>query len=302
MTTLSKSTLAKSPTNDQNRRHLGKKAQAAISKGVAYLLLTLGGLLMALPFFWLVSSSLKPIQLIYVVPPIWIPDPPRWKNYADVFTMLPFGLYFRNTMTIVIGSLVGQVLTGAMGAYAFARLRWPGRDMWFAILMATMMLPGAVTMIPVFIIFKWLKWLNTFLPLIVPAWLGGGAFSIFLLRQFFLTIPMDLEDAARIDGASSAMIFGRIMLPLAVPAITVVSVFSFLGHWNDFMGPLIYLNTSDKHTLALGINALQGLEWGRDNTELLMAAGVVMVTPAILLFIAAQDVFVQGIVMTGIKG
>lgn len=285
-----------------SHRYMGKRMRTAISKAVAYVLLTLGGLLMALPFFWLVSSSLKPIQQIFVVPPIWIPNPPRWKNYVEIFKLLPFALYMRNTMIIVLGSLVGQVLTGAMGAYAFARLRWPGRDMWFGILLATMMLPGAVTMIPVFIIFKWFKWLNTFAPLIVPSWLGGGAFSIFLLRQFFLTIPMDLEDAARIDGASSVMIFGRIMLPLAIPAITVVAIFSFLGHWNDFMGPLIYLNTSDKHTLALGINALQGLEWGRDNTELLMAAGVVMVLPTILIFIVAQDVFVQGIVMTGIKG
>ena len=284
------------------RRQLGKKARAAIAKGVAYLLLTLGGLLMALPFFWLVSSSLKPIQLIYVVPPIWIPDPPRWKNYVDIFTLLPFGLYMRNTMIIVISATIGQVLTGAMSAYAFARLRWPGRDIWFGLLLATMMLPGAVTMIPRFIIFKWLGWLDTFAPLIVPFWMGGSAFSVFLLRQFFLTIPMELEDAARIDGASSALIFARIMLPLAVPAMSVVAIFSFLGHWNDFMGPLIYLNTSEKRTLALGINSLQGLEWGRDNTELLMAAGVVMVLPTILIFIVAQDVFVQGIVMTGIKG
>jgi ABC-type glycerol-3-phosphate transport system permease component len=284
------------------RRYLGKKARTAITRGVAYLLLTLGGLLMALPFFWLASSSLKPIQLIYVVPPIWIPDPPRWKNYADIFKLLPFGLYMRNTMLIVVGAMIGQVLTGAMSAYAFARLRWPGRDLWFGILLATMMLPGAVTMIPRFIIFKWLGWLDTFAPLIVPFWMGGSAFSVFLLRQFFLTIPMDLEDAARIDGASSPMIFGRIILPLAIPAMTVVAIFSFLGHWNDFMGPLIYLNTSEKRTLALGINSLQGLEWGRDNTELLMAAGVVMVMPTILIFIVAQDVFVQGIVMTGIKG
>lgn len=285
-----------------HRRPLGKRARTAIAKGVAYTLLTLGGLLMAMPFFWLVSSSLKPIQLIYVVPPIWIPDPPRWKNYVDIFKLLPFGLYMRNTMIIVVGAMIGQVLTGAMSAYSFARLRWPGRDVWFGILLATMMLPGAVTMIPRFIIFKWLGWLDTFAPLIVPFWMGGSAFSVFLLRQFFLTIPMELEDAARIDGASSALIFGRIMLPLAVPAMTVVAIFSFLGHWNDFMGPLIYLNTSEKRTLALGINSLQGLEWGRDNTELLMAAGVVMVLPTILIFIVAQDVFVQGIVMTGIKG
>jgi multiple sugar transport system permease protein len=284
------------------RRYLGKKARSTIARVVAYSLLTAGGTLMALPFFWLVSSSLKPIQHIFVIPPIWIPNPPRWQNYAEVFRLLPFALYMRNTMIIVIGATMGQVLTGAMSAYSFARLRWPGRDIWFAILLATMMLPGAVTMIPRFIIFKWLGWLDTFAPLIVPFWMGGSAFSVFLLRQFFLTIPMDLEDAARIDGASSLTTFVRIMLPLAVPAMTVVAIFSFLGHWNDFMGPLIYLNSSAKRTLALGINSLQGLEWGRDNTELLMVAGVVMVTPVIILFIVAQDVFVQGIVMTGIKG
>lgn len=285
-----------------HRRNIGKRARSAIAQGVAYFLLTLGGFVMALPFFWLISSSLKEPQQIFILPPKWIPDPVRWQNYVDVFTMLPFALYLKNTLIIVVGATLGQLVSGTMGAYAFARLRWPGRNFWFAILMSTMMLPGAVTMIPRFIIFKSFGMLNTFWPLILPYWLGGGAFHVFLLRQFFLTIPIELEDAARIDGASTFRIFAQIMIPLCGPPLAVVAIFGFLSHWNDFMGPLIYLTQSSKRTLALGIQSLQGLEWGRDNTELLMAAGVVMVTPAIILFVLAQDIFVQGIALTGIKG
>jgi multiple sugar transport system permease protein len=281
---------------------LGKSRQRLLAQTISYFLLTLGGLVMALPFFWLVSSSLKRPGKIFILPPQWIPNPPQWNNYAQLFTLLPFGLYTRNTLIIVVGAVTGQLITASMAAYAFSRLRWPGRDLVFGALLATMMLPGAVTMIPVFIIFKTLRWLNTFLPLIVPSWFGGGAFAIFLLRQFFLTIPMELEDAARIDGASSLTIYTRIMLPLARPALAVIAIFSFMGHWNNFMGPLIYLSSNSKWTLALAIHALQGLEWGRDMTELLMAAGVLMIVPTLVLFIVAQDIFVQGIALTGIKG
>jgi ABC-type glycerol-3-phosphate transport system permease component len=198
--------------------------------------------------------------------------------------------------------MLGQVLTSTMAGYAFARLRWPLRDHIFSVLLATMMLPWAVTLIPIYVFFKELRWIGTYLPLIVPFWFGGGAFNIFLLRQFFLTIPMELEDAARVDGASAFTIFTRIMVPLARPAITVVAIFSFLHHWRDFLGPLIYLNKANMRTIALGINALQGLEWGRDTTHLVMAASVLMILPVLVLFFAAQRVFVQGIALTGIKG
>lgn len=279
-----------------------KSTQTRVARALAYLILTLGGAVMFLPFVWLISSSLKEPNDIFIFPPEWIPDPVRWQNYVEVLTRLPFLLYTQNTLIITIPALIGQVVTATMAGYAFSRLRWPGRDQIFAVLLATLMLPGAVTLIPVYILFKELRWIGTFLPLIVPAWFGGGAFFIFLLRQFFLTIPMELEEAARVDGASAFTIFTRIMVPLARPAITVVAIFSFLAHWRDFFGPLIYLNKANMRTLALGLNALQGLEWGRDTTHLVMAASVLMITPVIVLFFASQKVFVQGIALTGIKG
>jgi multiple sugar transport system permease protein len=279
-----------------------KTAQVRISKAIAYVILTLGGALMMMPFVWLISASLKEPQYIYVFPPQWIPNPVRWQNYTEVLFKLPFLLYTRNTLTILIPAMLGQVLTSTMAGYAFARLRWPLRDHIFSVLLATMMLPWAVTLIPIYVFFKELRWIGTYLPLIVPFWFGGGAFNIFLLRQFFLTIPMELEDAARVDGASAFTIFTRIMVPLARPAITVVAIFSFLHHWRDFLGPLIYLNKANMRTIALGINALQGLEWGRDTTHLVMAASVLMILPVLVLFFAAQRVFVQGIALTGIKG
>jgi multiple sugar transport system permease protein len=280
----------------------GQVMRRRVSVVIAYVLLTAGGLVMILPFAWLISSSLKAPQDIFVVPPQWIPESPRWSNYKDVLTALPFMRYLGNTLIITGLAVTGQVLTSAMAAFAFARLRWPLRDQFFAIIIATMMLPYAVTLIPTFILFRQLGWLDTFLPLIVPYWFGGGPFFIFLLRQFFRTIPMDLDEAARLDGASSWTIFTRIVLPLSKPAIAVVTVFSFLFHWNDFFGPLVYLQSADNRTLALGLAALQGLEWGRDATHLIMAVSVIMITPIIVLFFFAQRTFIQGIVLTGIKG
>ncbi len=280
---------------------LGKRARHAISQAVAYFCLTVGGVLMMLPFAWLVSSSLKGPNEVFVLPPEWIPNPPRWENYTEVLSALPFLQYLRNTLTITFLAMIGQVVTSAMSAYAFARLRWPGRDLVFAVILATIMVPYTVTLIPTFILFKALHWLDTFLPLIVPYWFGGGAFFIFLLRQFFRTIPLELDESARIDGASSWVIFTRIILPLSKPALAVVTIFSFLSHWNDFFGPLVYLSSADKRTLALGLAALQGLQWGRDMTHLVMAVSVIMIAPIILLFFLAQRAFIEGIVLTGIK-
>jgi multiple sugar transport system permease protein len=280
----------------------GKKLTGRFRKAIAYLVLTGGGAIMFVPFLWMLSSSLKDAASVFIYPPQWIPDPVRWSNYQYVLTQLPMLKYFQNTMIIVTGSLIGQVLTAGMSGYAFSRLRWPGRDLIFGVILATMMLPYVVTMIPVFILFKELHWLNTFLPLIVPAWFGGGGYSIFLLRQFFLTLPMELDDAARIDGASSWGIFWRVIVPLSLPALAVVALLSFLSHWNDFMGPLIYLTDQNKRTLALGLNALQGLEWGRDMTEILMAASTLVIIPPMALFFLFQRVFIQGVALTGIKG
>lgn len=276
------------------RRRLGHAA--------AYILLTVGGAIMMVPFAWLISSSLKSPQDIFVIPPEWIPADPQWSNYKEVMTALPFLSYLRNTLIITFGALIGQVASSAISAYSFARLRWPGRDVIFAIILATIMVPYTVTLIPTFILFKEFGWLDTFLPLIVPYWFGGGAFNIFLLRQFFRTIPMELDESARLDGASSWRIFAEIILPLSKPAIAVVTVFGFLSHWNDFFGPLVYLNSENLRTLALGLSALQGLAWGRDATHLVMAVSVIMIAPIIVLFFLAQRTFIEGIVLTGIKG
>ena len=279
------------------------RVRHAIGRGLAHLVLGVGAVVMLMPFFWLVSSSLKTPQQIYVFPPAWLPNPVQWQNYPAVVTELPFLLYTRNTLIITIPSIIGQVLTSSLAAYGFARLRFPGRDFAFGALLATMMLPYAVTLIPVYIMFKTFGWLGTYLPLIVPFWFGGGAFNVFLLRQFFLTIPDELEEAALLDGAGYLTIYRRIILPLSTPALIVVGIFSFLFHWNDFLAPLIYLNDFHTWTLAMGVVLLKNAAIGQhDTTNLLMAMSTMMVAPIIMIFFVAQRAFIQGIVLTGLKG
>jgi ABC-type glycerol-3-phosphate transport system permease component len=271
------------------------------SHTIGYIILIGGGLIMTVPFWWLLTSSFKAPGKIYIFPPQWIPDPIRWENYVEVFQKVPVLLYARNTLIITVLATLGAVLISSIAAYAFARLRFKGRDIIFALLLATLMLPAVVTMIPIYIMFSKLGWVNTFLPLIVPSWFGE-AFMIFLLRQFFRTIPMDLEDAARIDGASRPRILFTIMFPLARPALVVVTILSFLDNWNAFMQPLIYLTKRDLWTLSLGLNSLQRFDAGLDWTHYMMVVGVFMVTPVVIIYFLAQRELIQGIVMTGIKG
>lgn len=268
---------------------------------LTHLVLTGGGLLMLIPFFWLVSSSLKAPHEIYVFPPQWIPNPVHWSNYREVFAVVPVLGYALNTVIVTILGTAGIVISSALAAYSFARLRFRGRDLLFGAILATLMLPFAVTMIPTYILFSRLGWIGTFLPLIVPDWFGAPI-TIFLLRQFFRTIPMELEDAARIDGASRPRIFWSIMLPLARPALTVVTVLAVLGHWNDFLGPLIYLKKREMYTLALGLNALQYFEGGLDWTHYVMVMATLMIAPVIIIYFLAQRALVEGIVLTGLKG
>lgn len=271
-----------------------------LGRGAVLAILAVGALVMTTPFYWLLSSSLKEPSKIWLFPPQWIPDPVRWENYAEALTASPFHLYLLNTLVIVVASEIGVLLTASMAAYGFARLRFPGRDFMFTVILSTIMLPWVVTMIPRYILFKQLGWLDTPLPLIVPEWFGGGAFNIFLLRQFFRTIPRDFTDAARIDGASEFGIYWRVVLPLIKPALTAVAIFLFLHHWNDFMGPLIYLTSPEKYTISLGLASFKGLyttQW-----HYLMAASTATILPVLLLFFLAQRYFIQGIVMSGIKG
>jgi len=262
-------------------------------------LLVLAGLSFLVPFLWMLSTSLKDDQHIFVYPPQWIPDPMAFDNYVRAVRYIPFALYLANTLTIAIVATAGTVASCALVAYSLARLRWPGRDALFMLTLATMMLPFAVTLVPLFVVFKNLGWINTFLPLTVPHYFGS-AFFIFLLRQFFLTIPGDLSDAARIDGADEFAIFWRVILPLTKPALATVGLLEFLGRYRDFMGPLIYLTDATKYTLSIGLTQYSS----QHNTEwaLLMAASVIMTAPIILLFFLTQKTFVEGITLGGVKG
>jgi multiple sugar transport system permease protein len=253
-----------------------------------------------LPFLWILSTSLKGDQEIFTIPPVWIPSEFRFDNYAEVFQRMPFIVYLRNSVFVTAMTIFGVLLSSSIVAYAFACLKWPGRNGLFIFVLATMMLPLQVTMIPMFVLFKELGWLNTYKPLIVPFFFGGGAFNIFLLRQFFLTIPKELFEAARIDGCSEIRIYWNIVLPLAKPALATVAILTFMFTWNDFLGPLIYLSDQLKGTLALGLAMFVGqhqTEWG-----LLMSASVLMMIPMILIFVFFQRYFIRGFVMSGIKG
>jgi ABC-type glycerol-3-phosphate transport system permease component len=275
-------------------------APLPVRRALLYGALVAVAAVLLLPFAWMLSTSLKGNEAIFAIPPQWIPEDLRWDNYAQVFRRMPFLLYLRNTTLITALTIIGTVGSSALVAYAFACLRWPGRDALFIFVVATMMLPLQVIMIPLFVLFKEFGWLNTYKPLIVPAFLGGGAFNIFLLRQFFLTLPRDLFDAARIDGASEWTIFRRVALPLSRPALVTVALLTFMGSWNDFLGPLIYLSDPDKGTLALGLALFTGqnqTDWG-----VLMAASILMLLPVVLLFFFFQRYFIQGFTMSGLKG
>ena len=271
-----------------------------IRRMLAYVLLIAIAAGLLLPFLWMVSASLKGDEEIFAVPPRFIPETIRWDNYVEVFDRMPFLAYLRNTTFITVFTILGTVLSSSLVAYAFACLKWPGRDKLFLFVVATMMLPLHVIMVPLFVIFKELHWLNTYKPLIIPAWLGGGAFNIFLLRQFFLGIPKELFDAARIDGCSEFRIYRTIAMPLARPALITVAILTFMFAWNDFLGPLIYLSEQSKNTLALGLALFVGqhaTEWG-----ILMAASILMMIPMVAIFFFFQRYFIKGFTMSGLKG
>jgi ABC-type glycerol-3-phosphate transport system permease component len=271
---------------------------------VIYLPITALALVYTAPLIWLVSSSLKPEGQVFEYPPKFIPRSFEWVNYPDALVQFPFIVTGLNTLTIVVGVLVGRLLTASLAAYGFARLRFPGRDTLFILVLTTLMIPYHVILIPQYLIFRDLGWLNTLKPLIVPAWFGGGAFFIFLLRQFILTINPELDDAARIDGCGWLGIYARITLPLIKPALAAVAIFSFLGTWNDFFGPLIFLRSRDMLTLAVGLHFMASAASSsvRPNLPHLMAGSTMLLVPPILVFFFAQRYFIQGVTFSGIKG
>ncbi|MGD8237171.1 MAG: carbohydrate ABC transporter permease [Armatimonadota bacterium] len=277
------------------------------SKLLVYCLLIVGSAAFMFPLMWMISTSLKPEGQETQLPPQWIPSRFMWVNYWDAITYqsdklgyIPFLRYGMNTVYLAVLGVTGTVIANALIAYGFARIRWPGRDVFFAITLATMMIPFPVLMVALFSIFKHLGWIGSFRPLWVPAWFGS-AFNIFLLRQFFLTIPRELCDAARIDGCSEFGIFRHVVLPLSKPALAVVALFHFLYTWNDFLGPLIYLTHQESFTLSLGLQVYQS-QHGGTPWNMLMAASTIVVLPIIVVFFFTQRTFIQGIQLTGLKG
>jgi multiple sugar transport system permease protein len=271
----------------------------AVNRGILYLVLTVGALLCLLPIFWLVRSSLMTLVEVFKFPPLLWATHSRWDNFAAAMSTSPFLLYFRNTLIVVIPTVLATLVTSTLSAYGFARFRFPFRGFWFAMVLGAIILPPAVVLIPQFIMWSRVHLVNTFFPLIVPFWFGGGAFNVFLLRQFFLTIPRDFDDAARIDGASYPRILARILLPFIQPALIAVGLFQFFFQWNDFFGPLIYLNSPSTYTLALGLQHFIGsyaTQW-----NILMAATVIVIVPPIIVFFVGQRYFVEGVTLTGIK-
>jgi len=259
-----------------------------------------------LPLYWMAASALKNQSQVYTIPPIWFPNPPRWSNYWEAWNVDDFDLYTLNTVfRYAIPVTIGSVVSNALVAYGFSRIRWPGREVMFTICLMTMMIPGQVTMVPVFIIFRRLGWVNSYRPMVVPAYFAS-AYTIFMLRQFFRTIPNELSDAAYIDGAGEFGILWYIILPLVKPALAVVALSAFMGAWNDYMGPLIYINNTDLYPLTMGLARLSASLNQVGIKELaypyLMAMSTIVTLPTVLIFFLAQRTFIEGITLTGIKG
>ncbi len=286
---------------DRSRLQMGLRAQNLAVRVVVLSTLVLTACAFLLPLAWMLSTSLKPKDQIFVYPLIWLPQPIMWENYLRAWQNPSFHymLFTRNSLYYALMSTMGILLSCSLVAYSFARLRWWGRDFWFIVTLAVMMIPYPVTLIPRYLIFSKLGWVNSFKPLIVPDFLGN-AFFIFLLRQFFMTIPADLSNAAKIDGASELQIYARIVLPLAKSALVTVALFTFLFVWNDFLGPLIYLTDGDKYTLSVGLAAFRGQY--RTQWDLMMAAATLVTVPIVVVFFFAQRQFIEGITLTGMKG
>lgn len=296
------------PRDDTKRPHKARSLslQDWLVEILKYVVLLTLAITFLLPFYWMLSSAVKNDSQVYTVPPVWFPVPQQWNNFWDAWNSENYWLFTYNTVVMyAIPATIGSVLSSSLVAYSFSRLRWVGRDTLFGILIATLMIPGWVRLVPLFIIFKQIGWLNTFLPLVVPHFLGN-AFFIFLLRQFFMSLPTELSDAARIDGANELQTMFRIILPLSVPALAVVALFTFMDAWNDYLGPLIYVNVEEKWVLALGVQRLRSAVAEIGNRQLaypyLMAVSSIITLPIFLAFFFAQRTFIEGISVTGLKG
>lgn len=270
------------------------------SRIFVYLFLMLGSLVCLFPFYWMIRSSFMDIGQIFVMPPMLFPDPVVTTNYRDALDVMPYFRYLLNTLIVVISNVGGSILSASLCAFSFSRLRWTGRDKVFMVILTSLMMPGIVTMIPTFVMWSKIGLTNSLVPLCVPIWFGGSVYNVFLFRQFFMGIPRELDEAAYVDGASFFRVYWKIILPLSKSAMVVVGIFAFLNSWNDFMGPLIYLNEESKYTLSLGLQLFQGsysAQW-----QLLMAASILVLLPAMIVFFFGQKHILEGIATTGIKG
>lgn len=288
-------------TQPKVRRWRTRRSGDSRARLLTLVLLCIGTVVIMVPFFWMISTALKEPGQVYAYPPQWIPDPVRYQNFSEAAGLVPIWTFARNSLIIVVGVMAGTLLSCSLAAYGFARLRAPGRNLIFFILLATLMLPSTVTLVPTYIGFNKLGWINSFAPLIVPAFFGSP-FYIFLLRQFYMTIPRDLEESARLDGASSFRIWWNIILPLSKPVLATVAVFTFFATYNDFFGPLIYLNDRSKQTIAVALSYFTGSPTVGPQMHLLMAMATLAIVPSLLMFLLAQRYFVQSIVTTGLKG
>jgi multiple sugar transport system permease protein len=297
---MTENTLQATPARTEKKPFSRKKFWETTGLVILQIIMTVWVITFLIPTIWMLSSSLKASTEVFAHPIVWLPEIPEWRNFAKVFEYLPFGKFAINTAIVTGMAVLGTMASSMVVAYSFARLEWPGKKFFFGILISTMMLPDVVTLVPRFIMFKSFDWIDTFFPLIVPYWTGISALYVFLAVQFLKGLPIELEEAALIDGASRLQIIIQVILPLSKPVLATIAVFALLQHYNDFMGPLIYLNSLDNWTLALGVRGLNSSY--ASNWELVFAASTMMLTPVFLLFVFAQRFFVQGIAMTGFGG
>lgn len=265
---------------------------------VTYLILLSGAVAMMVPFFWMLSTSLKTMDEVQTWPIVWIPSKLVFQNYLDVFTRIPFARFLANSVVLSVGGIIGSLLSSSLVGYGFARLRFPGRNILFFVMLTTLMLPAWVVIVPHFMMFNAVGWLDTFLPIIVPSFFGNS-FFIFLFRQYFMGIPQELEDSARIDGCSTLRVFAQIFLPMSKPIIATVAIFAFFYYWNDLLYPLVYLRSQENFPVSLGMRMFQST-MGVVHFPRMMAAALMSLTPCVILFFSAQRLFIQGVVVTGV--
>ncbi|HXF62236.1 MAG TPA: carbohydrate ABC transporter permease [Caldilineaceae bacterium] len=291
--------LASAPEQARDYRGLGMARTQTLFKALTYVLLWGGALVLMVPFFWMLSTSLKTLDEVQTWPIVWIPRNFLWENYPEVFERTPFARYLLNSLIISVGGIIGTIVGSSLAGYGFARMRFPGRDLLFFINLTTLMLPAWVVIVPHFMMFSAVGWLDTYLPIIVPAFFGNP-FHIFLYRQTFLGIPRELEDAAQIDGCSRLRIFLQIFMPMSKPATATVAIFAFYYYWNDLIYPLVYLQSQMKFPVSLGLRMFQTSN-AVVNMPLMMAASVMALLPCVVLFLLAQRLFIQGVVITGVE-